>query len=245
MAEFQNQRKKIALDESKLKLSGPQQDGGRGRPTLAVGLHKNQPRLDVYTNDPNDKIDNGRIRAAMDTPTFFGLLELLNLAIEADGKFMRAVQNRGYSFRGGKRSESPETLSTTIVGKEDDGRIYIEVVAERRPRIKFYFLPSNWHHLMDQSGNKLSEAEVTVIYAKAWLKIMQQLIPHLLVTEYVEPEPRDNNGGNRGGNRGGGGNWNNRNNDRGGNGGGRGGDDWAGNTSGGGNSAGGDDDFPF
>ena len=244
MADFQNQRKKIALDESKLKLSGPQQDGGRGRPTLAVGLHKNQPRLDVYTNDPNDKTDNGRIRAAMDSLTFFALLESLNQVIESPGKIMKAVQNRGYSFRGGKRSEQPETLSTTIVGKDDDGRVYIEVVAERRPRIKFYFLSSNWHHLMDQSGNKLGEAEVTVLYAKAWMKLMQGLIPHLLVTEYVEPEPRDGNGGQRGGggNRG---NWNNDRGNRGGNSGGGG--DW--NNTGGGNSGGnapaGDDDFPF
>lgn len=239
MAGFQApQRKKIALDESKLKLQGPQIDGGKGRASLAVGLHNNQPRIDVYTNDPNDsKNDNGRIRAAFDTPTFFVFLENLREVIESPGKTLRAIQNRGYSFRGGKRSEQPETLSTAICGKEDDGRIYIEIVAERRPRVKFYFLPSNWHFLMDQTGNKLEEAQVTKLYAKAWLNIMQRLIPHLLVTEYTEPPPRDNNGG---------GGWKGNNN--GGGGGNRGGgNDWAGNT---GNSApasngGTDDDFPF
>jgi uncharacterized membrane protein YgcG len=243
MADFQNQRKKIALDESKLKLTGPQIDGGRGRPTLAVGLHNNQPRLDVYTNDPNDKIDNGRIRAAFDSPTFFVFLESLREVVEHDGKVIRAIQNRGYSFRGGKRSEQPETLSTALVGKEDDGRVYLEVVAERRPRIKFYFMPSNWHHLMDGQGNKLEQAQVSVLYARAWLNLMQRLIPNLLCSEYTEPPPRDNNGGNRGGNRGG--DWNNRGGNRGGNqGGGDGGDSW--NSGSRGAPAGaGDDEFPF
>lgn len=183
-------RKKNALDEYKLRLSARPQQGAQKPSSLAFSVVKNMVHVDVYTNVPNDK-DNGRIRAAMDSPTFFAMLELLNLAIESNEPFSRKIENKNFTFYQGKRSEAPQIVSNTMVGKDKEGRVFLAVLAKDRPNIPFYFLPSSFHSLTMQDGSPVDEGTVSVIYAKGFLKLLYTLVPTVLSAEYVEPAPRD------------------------------------------------------
>ena len=199
-------RKKNALDEYKLRLSARPQQGAQKPASLAFSVVKNMVHVDVYTNVPNDK-DNGRIRAAMDSPTFFAMLELLQMAIESPEQMSRKIENKNFTFYQGKRSETPMVVSTTMIGKDKEGRVFLAVLAKDRPNIPFYFLPSSFHHLLNQDGSPLDEGTISVIYAKGFIKLLYALVPAVLESEYVEPVPRDQQGGGQRPQGGGGGNY--------------------------------------
>jgi len=202
-------RKKNALDEGKLKIIGEPQNGSKRRPTLGWSIVKNHPRIDVWTNIDGDK-NNGNIRAAMDSPTFFVLLTFLKQAIEAEPGFKQAVENMGYTWFQNKRSEETKVLSTTHIGKDKNGIVYISVVAHDRPKIKFDFRSGIYHKLRNADGSDFTKEQDSIAYASAYLGLLSGLVPAVLEGEYVEPPPRDMNG--TGGNGGGGWKGNNNNN---------------------------------
>lgn len=204
-------RKKIALDNRKLALSAPCPSAPGKFATLSWRLVSNNPRISVYTNDPADmteKNGNGLIAAAMDAPVFFALMRLMYKIIDGPNGVKEKIENKNYIFPGGKRSEKPVVVSEIIVGKDDEGVVFISVVAydKSRPRIKFELLPNEFHCLYHQNGQQFTKAEASEIYARGYMQCVEGLMTHLLVTEWVEPEKKENNGNNRGGNRNGGNN---------------------------------------
>lgn len=197
-------RKKIGLDNQKLSMSAPNSKGKRAG--LLWQLINNNPRIVVYTNDPDDQADYGKITAALDAPTFFAFLNLIDNAIKAEGEYKEKIDNANYTWPGGKRSETPSVVSSLIVGKDADGLIWISVSAPRRPQIKFPFINPEFHNFFHRDGSPYEKAEVSAIMAKSYLDILRGMMAQLLVTEYVEPKPKEdrNGGGNRGGGFGGG-----------------------------------------
>lgn len=235
--------KKNVFDNPKLSLRAPNAKGKIA--SLVWGLSLNNPRITVYTNDPDDTVDGGRISANMDAPTFFALLKLISRAITSDSYFKDKVENKNHP-RGtdGARSDTSVVVSNTIVERDNDGVISVSVVAPSRPIVKFVFGPSEYHNFIHKDGTPWSRAELSVIYAESYLTMLTTLMTAAMNSNYVEPVKRERpagggfqrNGGGGGGNRGnwnggnkggfnrggGGGNWNGGggNYNRGGNGGG-------------------------
>ena len=203
-------RKKIALDNRKLSLFAPCPSAPGKTASLSWRLVSNNPRITVYTNDPTDmteKNGNGLIAAALDAPVFFMLMRLMYKIIDAPNGTKEKIENKNFIFPGGKRSEKPVVVSEIIVGKDDDGVVFISVVAydKQRPRIKFELVPGEFHSLYHQNGQQFTKAEASDLYARGYIQCLEGLMSHLLVTEWVEPEKKDNGnnrkgGGNRGGN---------------------------------------------
>jgi uncharacterized membrane protein YgcG len=234
-------REKNALDNRKLNLSTPCPTAKGKFSNLQWALISNNPRVIVYTNDPDDATDKhngGKITANLDLPIFFTFLELMRKAIESKEEVKFRIENKNFIFPGGKRSEKPIVTSELWVGKDKDGQLWIcvtDAVHKDRPKIKFPFVPSDFHSFFHQDGEKFSSAEVSEIYAKGYLKLLTNLMTHVAVNNFVEPKPREGGGGGGRGNYGGGGD---RGGDRGGRGGGGGGG-WGGDE----NSEG--SDLPF
>ena len=178
---------KTAFNEYKLRIMGPMQEGATRAPTLGVSVIKNNPRIDVYTNIQGDR-DNGRISAPMDAVNFFALLVKLEDIIGGEPD----VQVKIPCKTGAPGQQ--RLISTVVTGKDNQGRVFISVVAQDRPKIKFTFLPSDWHGLVHKDGTPYGEAEMSVVFARAWLRLMTQLVPNVMDTYYTEPEPRDNSG---------------------------------------------------
>ena len=78
MSDFKPTIKKHAINEKKLQLNANNAVGKSA--TLKFNIAKNYPRIDVYTNDDNDPKSKDPIRAAMDQPSFFLFLVLLEKA---------------------------------------------------------------------------------------------------------------------------------------------------------------------
>lgn len=203
MADFiPPQRKKTSLDNKKLNLSTkcPSADGKIS--SLIWGIVNNNPRITVFTNDPNDTKDNGRISANLDLPVFFMFLEKFEECIASNVEVKYKLENSNYTFIGGKRSEKPVVVSELWFGKDKDGIMWISVMAANRPKIKFPFILSDFHHLQNADGTPVSASEVSMGVAKAYVNILRNMMLTLACDNYYEAPPR-NNDNRRGGNGGG------------------------------------------
>lgn len=234
MSNFQPpQREKNAFDNAALKLEGVAENGNKA-PQLAVNIAKNRATFTVFTNDPNDTKDYGKIRLQLSVPYFNTVLFLLELA--AQGKLeggRKFVEVKDFAFPGGKRTEQPIVLGRVIVGRDDDGLVWISVTAHGRPNCKFPLIPKTYNTIRNADSSEVSRAEHSQLYAMGWALSMKTLMAQLAVIKFEEYIPKGGNN-NGGGNRGG---YNNNNN--GGNSGGNGG--YGGGNSGG-NGGGGSSD---
>lgn len=274
--QYNGPRRKVhqnALTEYKLRLFAPphanaslSKAGNPKAPTLSITIKDNQPHLICRTNVEGDKA-YGVINAGMDGHTFFAVMEAVKDAsydrLRSNGQPTRKVQFQclGYIFPGGKRSDKPVCKNSVEVGRTDEGAVYIAVLENNRPNIQFIFGPSEWHQMVDETGNVCSIDYQAAAYARGYATLMTGLVSHLMVTEFkTEEEVKESREAARaqarGGNGGGGYNRNNNNNSGGGynRGGGNGGgynnnqnQNQNRNNSGGytGDDFNGDDDIPF
>jgi hypothetical protein len=242
-------RKKNALDNRKLHLSTPCPTAKGKWSSFQVNVFtadktgEPNPRITVFTNDPEDsgeKNGYGKIQANLDPVVFYALMEklsdIVNGPIGTEDKVK--CENKNFTFPGGKRSEEPSVVSEIHFGKDADGSCWISVTARDRPRIKFPFGPNDFHSLFHRGGEQFSKGESSVLWARGWIRLMTQLIPQFLISDWKEVV-REQQGGQGGG----GGKWNN-NRGSGGGGGDRGGYQ-KGNMSGGAAVDGADDDIPW
>lgn len=246
MADFKRpERVKNALDNRKLNLSVPC-PGVQGKwSSLIWGFHANNPRLTVFTNDPNDSGADkgyGKISANLDMPVFYAFLAEFDKIIEGPPDQKCTIENKNYIFPGGKKSDKPVVVSNLHFGKNKDGVIWLSVTApanQNRPKIMFTFGPSDFHQFIRGTGEPMTAAEVSQAFARGYIRILENMVANLAVNNYEEPPKKDAPGGGGGyGNRGGGG---------GGGGYGGGGNRGGGNYGGGGGGGGSDDgdDLPF
>lgn len=193
-----------ALNARKMKLSAPNAAGKFAGMTLR--LHNNNFRIQVYTNDPNDP-KQGAMTAAMSPVVFSVFLEMVKEAIEAPGKYMNVINNMGFKFNNGQRGSAPEVLSRTHVFKGEDGIIYISIVENGRPNIKFPLINDQWHTFLDKDGNTMDKGEASKLYAKGWYALWSKLAAHAMIAYFTEEEQKQqsgNGGGKSWGNNGGG-----------------------------------------
>lgn len=190
-------RAKNALDNSKLKLYAPNSKGKSA--SLAWSLVKNNPRATVYTNDPEDTADYGKITANMDLLSFYALMQLITTTANAPGEYREKIDNLNFTWAGGQRSEKPAIVSSTIVSKDAEGVVYISISAPRRPVIKFQFGHNEYHHFVKSDGTPLSRGEGSQRCALGYVQLLEKMMAHLAVVEYVEPEQKQAAGSNGGG----------------------------------------------
>lgn len=237
------------LDDRKLRLSAPPISGSKQRPQLSVAVVGGNPRINVYTNLDGDK-ENGRISAKMDLFAWGQLLEMIeHVCANPDTSRLQMANKRPMEQNeqspGGKRE--PVHESTTVVGRDKDGKIYIAVLSadNDRPKVIFHFGAQYYHTIVyrDAPQNFVEDRFVSEIAAKAWVKSMRAAVMQILTDKAAEKgaakaakkESEGGGGGNSGGRGGyGGGGYN-----KGGSGGGKSFDD----DSFGGSSSGGIDSF--
>lgn len=216
------QRVKTILDDAKLRLSADPLPGGQGRPSFSIYYSgTSNPRIDVYTNMPNDK-DNGRIRGDLDLPTFFDFLELIRELASSDAipEQPYVIENMTKPWDKANNRPGKEMVVATrlIAGKDDKGRIYVALTSfdKERPKIRFYFGTGFFHSLGLPNGVKLSDDRVSRIKALSFVNMMGPLMANVAARDW---KPKEDKKGGSGGGGGGGGYNNNRGQSSGGGGG--------------------------
>lgn len=197
------QRKKNVLDDRKLRLSTKNEQGKWAN--LSFGVFNNNPRVTVYTGIDGDK-DNGRISGNMDTPAFYVFLDTLAKVIdfvptEENKDIKYKIENKRPNFqKGGGRPNGTVTESELWFGKSASGVIWMSVTGYQRPKVQFKFGEGiEYHSFFHGNGEPFTEAELSKAFAKAYLEALYGIIPVLKTTDYVEPQPKQQNGGYNGG----------------------------------------------
>lgn len=215
-------REKTVLDDNVLKLYAEKLPEGTGRPAFSWYFQNNNPRIDVYTNMPNDP-DNGKIRADIGINVAYEILCELEDLSEAttDEEYNARWENHGRTWNRAENRSNKELSpkSNIVVGRDKKGRIYIALlsVGGDRPKIRFYF-GENIYRKLYINGQPASDAELSRRAVRGWLKSIEHLLPVIAAINWEEKVRED--GGNNN-NRGNGGGYNNsgsyRNNNGGGN----------------------------
>lgn len=226
------QRDMTIFDDAKFKLTAPNRDGKKA--TLGWSVHNGNPRITVWTNVESDR-DKGSIQAAMDhlsSGMLFGLIRdaIAFVPTEDKKEYRETMENKNVRWVN-KKPDGSVTVSKTVVGKNAEGVIYIAVVSDKHEKLKFEFLPGEWHFLIHADGSPWNKAELSMMFATSYVNNVEHFCRHIAITTYVHPPKKDFNGG--GGNNGGS---NNNNGNRGGNNGG--GSGYGGNVAD-------EDDIPF
>ena len=209
MADFQRQQRvKTALDQYQLKLQGTKIDGAKGAPTLTVYHMKGHPRIDVWPNDPSDNEPGKPVRAEIDIRVLHQVEEMIELVHSTEGANSIYISNKGYVFNNGQRSDKPVEKSKLHVGKDEDGQLWIAIIAYgNRPKVRFPFKGRFYHGLMNADGTDLSPAKASIIEARSWVKAVIGLFTNQVAESYVEEDffKKREGSANGGGNN----NWNN------------------------------------
>ncbi len=226
--------KRPGITNRKLSLRAPTPGVKDRYATLGLGWYEGNPRFTVFTGDPDDAPEvKGRISANMDTFTLYAITEALEQAINTEmGKEYRIIiENHSTTDERGQRMEKKAKVSETIVGVDAQGRVFLSVVADGRPKVKFQFGNNDWHYMRDAiTGEPANESQVSKLYAKGYVNFLRSSIGATVAFEGAPaPKPAFQKSGGGGGgwkgNGGGGGGWNK---------GGGGGGGWKGNGGGGG-----------
>lgn len=213
MADFRPApRPKNALDSRKLNLTAPCPTAPGKTSAFTVGVFTQEKfgepfvRFTVFTRDPEDQGERngyGKIQADLEPDHWYAFLEKLERVargpIGTEDKYKWEV--KGITFFGGKRSDTPQVKAEIHFGKDADGMVWIGLMLPNRPRIQFKFGVSDFYNLVHKTGEQVSEAECSELFALGWIRRTRDMIPPFLNSLYKEVpwEPNANKGGGQGG----------------------------------------------
>lgn len=156
---------------------------------LATCIRDGYPRLTVFTNHPDDKVAGGAINAPADPATFMTFLTLLEEAALAKGEYRFAIECDSTRTVNDKREKFH---ATTIVGGQDkEGIVWLSVVAQDRPKIRFDFKMNDFHRIT-VNGTPMNPSEASCASALAYVMTCKQVFPALFM-DVAPPVPRNGN----------------------------------------------------
>jgi uncharacterized membrane protein YgcG len=204
-------RPKTVLNHRSLSMYAPNGEGKFSN--LSFDIKKNDVLITVRTNIPADaNNDYGRLQAQVPLDKFYTFLEMVEAAALADQPFRWAYEHKDRKFIGqGKMTDGPVLLYRLVVGREENGVVYISVVLEKRPNIKFSFLNDTKTTFKDSDGNEMPKNLESKFLALGKIKAIREFVGVVVKELYKHPEPKQQNGG--------GGNWNRNGGGQGGSGG--------------------------
>lgn len=181
-------------------------------PSLVFGSIANNPRATVFTNIEADQHNNkGMIAGKIDAPVFYAYCQLLGQAVSAPAGWRRGIKNygNGPKQQNGRWGEKVHE-TTMVVGKNEQGVIYIAVLDQdrSRPNLQFMLQSHRRYMLLDENGNAMTPDRVSALMAISYKAVLERSVAKHLNSNYVQPDTSQwTNNRQQGG---GGGNWNNR-----------------------------------
>lgn len=173
------ERKRTPFDEFRLRLNAKPLQQGAKSPSLKFDVYQNNANFRVYTNIEGQK----PIYAGMDLYSFMAVLNYLS-KFAADQ--MGDVTHREVVCKTG----SPRDMKVACkvrVGKDEQNAIFISVLAENYPPIKFVFGPSQYHDIIDHQGNPCGIDEISRVFANVFANTATKLVlTHLAVNPSQE-----------------------------------------------------------
>ena len=165
---------------SRLTMRAPLVVSGTTRPdiesTFSVGIYRENPYFEVRTNDPGDQDNSwGKVSARMDPVTFNVVLDAI---VElADGKTTGPIPIKNYNlYKGDQKFDEPQHINTTLLGRDDQGRIFVKIIEEGRPAPVFFFGPPKFHVMVNADKSEVPAGEASARWARAYANMTRAII---------------------------------------------------------------------
>lgn len=141
------------------------------------------PRITVYTSTNNafkdKKLDyNFIITAPFDIITLEMLIIKLEELLEANNNTRYVIDCLNNKIENGERKDELITQAKVVVGKDDQGLMYISVLEEGKKKIKFELLANMKYFKYYNSNNELIKdtAELSKLYVKSYIKTLREFM---------------------------------------------------------------------
>lgn len=177
-------RKYLDFQKFSLFAAAPGTEGRRAR--LMWNLSNGNPRLVVFTGDPAAKGQAGIINAPMDPVTFYSFLDMFERTIRSKDEVKFKVDCfTSIRDQETKKVTGKQLLSEIWFGKDANGIVWISVVAEHKPKIRFDYEVYEYHNFYKADGTKMSATEGSVLSANATLTAIRGIYNNLMTTSII------------------------------------------------------------
>ena len=156
---------------------------------LTWAIRNGYPRLIVYTNHLEYGASNLRdaiIAAPMDIVTFNAFLDIFSKVIDGEKDKKYKIDCFNYVWKNNQRTDEKRLVSSVIVGKDKEGVIWLSVITEDKPKIKFSIILSDFHMFYKTHGDDLKKDEASHIAAKAYLRIVKSVFDKLIGDDIID-----------------------------------------------------------
>lgn len=167
-------------------------EGSQKRPSLRFGVYGNEPRITVKTNVQGD-LNNGKIDFNCDMATFAAAMSFAKQLAEGTA----TVNERRYvyqnDFVAGKKLDRIIPITTLVIGRAQDGRMYMALLSAQasRPKIRFFFGPTKYHTILNGDGSAISAEEMSNAYALGFLQPAVQFVMNLMTGASFDPNAKN------------------------------------------------------
>lgn len=184
---FVSTRIKSVLDEQEFKLWADPIGGSRKSPSMSFYITGRKLRCDVYTNLDGDA-KNGLIRVDPGftrMQNFLDLLEEYTDPAKEVGSDCIVIKDTIWKGKG-QSSDKPEPVGKLVVGKVEDGRIFVALfdVDDSRPKVRFFFGGTRMASFVRSNGEAYSPGEISAKMAKSWIRAYRDLMPSIAARQY-------------------------------------------------------------
>ena len=168
------------LDFGKLGLYADKLEGGERRPQFSFKVIRGFIHAVVRTGIPTD-VKNGYMSLKIDPKNFYAFLGAFKSLLDKERDNVRmTIEDKIYDEKEQKFSDEMVPMGAIKAGRDKDGKIYISLVIEKRPKVQFYFGKEYNCSVKKDGGNEFTEAEYSQLYAQSYFMLLKDLIPKVL-----------------------------------------------------------------
>ena len=187
MADYQKttypKTERSVIQDPKLKMYQKNRQGKWATLNWSYG-NNNNPIINVYTGLDEDR-DKDAISARFDNLQFTALITMLEDAIrfkptEQNPEFMESTECKT------PRKGTSDVFRAALVkvGKNKEGVVWIMVSVHGREDIVFYFTNGKFYDFLSKSGDRKSDAEVSVRMARSYVKLLESILLIMMMTKF-------------------------------------------------------------
>lgn len=175
MAKYDPNKPKTYVTFERLSLYANNKRTEKGVPKMSFGMLNDNPRITVYTNDPDDKIESGVIAAGFapeEIQTVFQVIEKIAMGEPGDRHYCCVYRNEWID---GKPTNNKILRNKLYVGKSQQGIVELCLVEHERPKIMFQIKMSQYHGIKNAKGEDIDEGEASVMATLSLVAILKDL----------------------------------------------------------------------
>lgn len=160
---------------------------------LTWGIRAGYPRLTVYTNHQEfgtGNVFDGIITAPMDMVVLGNLLQLLEQVANGDSDVKYKVDCFNAKWVDGQRTDERYLQATIMFGKDKEGLVWLSVIENKKPKIKFNITISDYINIYKSDGSQLSASEASCMAARSYVKIVRKTYDRLITDSLIDTAKR-------------------------------------------------------